>query len=194
VSTTTTTAAVAGLDRLIGRLDQAVATADVDHLCAGVREVLHEELGARRLELPAELARPCESSYARRLLHACPEYTVVAMVWGPGQGTLLHDHGGLWCVEGVLSGEIEVLQYDQLEEVGEEARFVPQGSIRAGVGDAGSLIPPFEHHTIANPRSDGAAITIHVYGGELTDCHVFRPLDDRPEWYVREARHLSYTD
>lgn len=187
---------VQGLDRLVARLDAAVESPRVDTLCDAVRVVLHEELGERRLALPTALARPCETSYARRLLHACPRgsYTVLAMVWGPGQGTLLHDHGGMWCVEGVLQGEIEVLQYDLREEDGELHRFEAQGSVRAGIGDAGSLIPPFEYHTIANPAADGAAVTIHVYGGELVDCHVFRPLTERPGWFVREARHLSYTD
>lgn len=196
MSTNTSPQQVIGLDRLIERLDQAVATTDVEALCAGVREVLHDELSAGRLRLSEALARPVEGSYARRLLHACPRgsYTVLAMVWGPGQGTLLHDHGGMWCVEGVLSGEIEVTQYDQREEHGERARFVPEGTLRANIGDAGSLIPPFEYHTIANPAAEGSAITIHVYGGELLECHVFRPIEHEPEWYVRELRHLSYTD
>lgn len=196
MSTLSTPSTIAGLDHLVERLDAAVASPDLGALCEAVRLVLHEELGASRLVLPEALARPSEASYARRLLHACPRgsYTVLAMIWGPGQGTLLHDHGGLWCVEGVLSGEIEVLQYDLVEERGEEHHFVAQGSVRAGVGDAGSLIPPFEYHTIANPSDRDVSITIHVYGGELLDCHVFRPLEQRPEWFVREMRHLSYTD
>ena len=38
------------------------------------------------------------------------------MTWGPGQGTPLHDHAGMWCVEGVLEGRIEVARYDLLDE------------------------------------------------------------------------------
>ena len=34
------------------------------------------------------------------------------MTWGPGQGTPVHDHGGLWCVEGVVEGQIAVTRYD----------------------------------------------------------------------------------
>lgn len=190
------TLAIPGLDRLVARLDAAVACDDLDQLCGAVREVLHEELAARRLELPEEVARPAAGTYARRLVYACPRdtYTVLAMVWGPGQGTLLHDHGGLWCVEGVLTGQIEVVQYDLTREDGGTFEFVRQGTVLAGVGDAGALIPPFEYHTIANPDATDKAVTIHVYGGELLDCHVFRPLDGQPGQFVREARHLSYTD
>ena len=38
-------------------------------------------------------------------------YTAVVMTWGPGQGTAMHDHGGLWCVEGVVEGAMTVTQY-----------------------------------------------------------------------------------
>ena len=38
------------------------------------------------------------------------------MTWGPGQRTALHDHAGIWCVEGVMEGEMEVIRYELLEE------------------------------------------------------------------------------
>ena len=44
--------------------------------------------------------------YARRLLHRNDRlgYTAVVMTWAPGQRTPLHDHAGIWCVEGVVEG------------------------------------------------------------------------------------------
>ena len=53
------------------------------------------------------------------------------MTWGPGQGTPLHDHAGIWCVECVVEGEMEVRQYDLVEENAGSFRFVPQPSIEA---------------------------------------------------------------
>ena len=38
------------------------------------------------------------------------------MTWGPGQRTALHDHAGIWCVEGVVEGEMAVTRYELLEE------------------------------------------------------------------------------
>ena len=34
------------------------------------------------------------------------------MVWQPGQQTPIHDHGGVWCVEGVYQGHMHITQYD----------------------------------------------------------------------------------
>jgi predicted metal-dependent enzyme (double-stranded beta helix superfamily) len=39
---------------------------------------------------------------------------VIAMSWGPGQGTPLHDHDAMWCVEGVWLGELEITRYELL--------------------------------------------------------------------------------
>ena len=63
---------------------------------------------------PTLFRQPRPDSYARRLLHRDPlgRYTAIVMTWGPGQGTPVHDHGGLWCVEGVVEGQIAVTQYD----------------------------------------------------------------------------------
>ena len=113
------------------------------------------------------------------------------MVWDKGQGTALHDHAGMWCVECVYRGEIDVVSYDRTDdESGELAQFVQETTIRAGVGDAGALIPPFEYHTIANAL-ETPAITIHVYGGEMTWCHAYVPVEGG---YKRERRELCYSE
>ena len=41
---------------------------------------------------------------------------MVVMTWGPGQKTALHDHAGIWCVECVVDGNMEVAQYDLMSE------------------------------------------------------------------------------
>jgi len=45
----------------------------------------------------------------------------------------------------------------------------------AGTGSAGCLIPPTDHHVLANARPARASVTLHVYGGDLDDCKVFLP-------------------
>jgi predicted metal-dependent enzyme (double-stranded beta helix superfamily) len=79
-----------------------------------VKPVLEETAVARRLRLPARLTESRPDCYARRLLHRDLErgYTAVVMTRGPGQGTPLHDHAGMWRVEGVIEGRIEVARYD----------------------------------------------------------------------------------
>jgi hypothetical protein len=61
--------------------------------------------------------------------------------------------------------------------------------VHAAVGSAGCLIPPFEYHVLANAL-DEPSITLHVYGGEMTTCHVFEPAGNGR--YLRRERALSY--
>ena len=189
-----TTQAVHGLEDLIDSLDRAVRGADAERVTHEVKDTLERMLTSGTLELPPALVEPRPDRYARRLLHKSAElgYSVLVMTWGPGQGTPLHDHAGMWCVEGVLSGRIDVTQYELLEQRGERYRFRRQGTVAAGVGDAGALIPPFEYHTITNASPAEKAVTVHVYAGEMTSCTIFLPGADG--WHERQERQLSYCD
>ena len=93
-----------GFDELVRRFDHAVGLAGVDDITAEVQATLTDMLSDGRVELPAEVIAPIPGKYARRLIYRSDElgYAVIAMIWGPGQGTKLHDHDGVWCVEGVL--------------------------------------------------------------------------------------------
>ena len=89
------------------------------------------------------------------------------MTWGPGQGTPVHDHSGLWCVEGVWDGQLEITQYELLERDGERFRFRAAGGMHAGPGSAGSLIPPHEYHTIRNASPDARRhLAAHLQGAD----------------------------
>ncbi len=181
-----------GSGELVAMLDEAVAKRDVQQVTQSVKSGLCQLIREKTVTLPPELTRPEADCYARRLLYQHPrlKYEVIAMVWGPGQRTPLHDHAGIWCVDGVLQGQVEVTQYDLLENRGELFRFQPQRTIVAGVGSAGSLIPPFEYHTIANHQPD-PSITIHVYGGKMDCCTIFEAREDG--WFQRRQKNLSYS-
>lgn len=129
------------LESLIQRLDAAVLAAGDAGRCRAVKRVLSDE--ARRGDLgldPADL-RPALERYARRLLHWDPglRYTLLAMVWDRGQGTALHDHAGVWCVECVYRGRIRITSYSvrggDLER--DLVRFEEESAVLAGVGEGG---------------------------------------------------------
>lgn len=182
-----------GLAELIGRLDRSVAAGDAGAITAAVKRDLEHVLGAGRLALPAEFIVPRPDGYARRLLHRDPagRYTAIVMTWGPGQGTAVHDHGGLWCVEGVVDGEIAVTQYLVQPDPDGFYRVTPIGALLAGTGSAGCLIPPTDHHVLANARPSAASITLHIYGGDLDDCKVFVPATDDGR-YAETMKSLSF--
>jgi predicted metal-dependent enzyme (double-stranded beta helix superfamily) len=182
-----------GLADLIVRLDRSVDAGDTGAVTAAVKADLEHVLGTRALVLPAPLTEPRPDAYARRLLHRDPagRYSAIVMTWGPGQGTAVHDHGGLWCVEGVVDGEIAVTQYRVEPDADGFFRVTPIGALLAGTGSAGCLIPPTDHHVLANARPAAASITLHIYGGDLDDCKVFVPAtaDGR---YAESTKALSF--
>jgi predicted metal-dependent enzyme (double-stranded beta helix superfamily) len=182
-----------GCEELVEAIDLAASAGDVDEITRAVQEALSRLASSGRVVLPDELRRSSSEAYARRLIFHSESlaYTVLAMVWGPGQGTPVHDHSGMWCVEGVVEGRIAVTQYDLVERQGDRCRFERQETVDAGVGSSGRLIPPFDYHTIANTADDDCAITIHVYGGEMVRCMIYEPLAD--DWYQEQERALSYT-
>src|SRR5258708_24840179 len=168
-----------GLTDLIVRIENAVQLPDPDTITQHVKRALQEAIRARNVELPERFYRLRPEGYARRLLHRNDDlgYTAVVMTWGPGQRTPLHDHAGIWCVEGVVQGRMDVTQFDLVEEAGAAYRFEAKGCVHAAVGSAGCLIPPFEYHILANALDD-PSITLHAYGGGMTACHAVDPPAD----------------
>ncbi|HJU25982.1 MAG TPA: cysteine dioxygenase family protein [Rhodanobacteraceae bacterium] len=179
-----------GRSKLIDALDSAVTQADTAQVTRALRDALCRMIRASDVELPACVFECCADHYARRELYRSDEhgYCVVAMTWSPGQGTPIHDHSGMWCVEGVWRGELEVVQYELLEHDERRYHFRPAGAIQAGPGSAGSLIPPHEYHTIRNPSDDVVTVSLHVYQDRMTCCSVFEPLGG--DWYARGEREL----
>ncbi|HEX7369850.1 MAG TPA: cysteine dioxygenase family protein [Rhodanobacteraceae bacterium] len=180
-----------GREKLIGAFDAAIGVGDTASMMRALRSALCEAIHSGDVRLPDCVFEGCPEHYARRELYRSPEhgYTVIAMTWNPGQGTPIHDHAGMWCVEGVWQGTLEVVQYELREHDHERYRFVPAGVIQAVAGSAGSLIPPHEHHAISNASSREVAVSVHVYQDQMTRCHVFAP--EHGDWYVRQERALQ---
>ena len=181
------------VDELIRRLDEAVAIRDDETRCRNVKRVLTEVVESGQDFLDASFLAATPDVYARRLLHRDPEgrYSALVMVWDRGQGTPLHDHAGMWCVECVYRGRIRVTSYSVHggnPETG-VVQFQKENVIHAGPGEAGALIPPFEYHVLEN-AAETPAVTIHVYGGDMTYCHIFEPVDGG---WRRKYKELRYT-
>ncbi|GAB3040578.1 MULTISPECIES: cysteine dioxygenase family protein [Oleiagrimonas] len=180
-----------GCRTLVDALDHAVSHASTTEITDALRNTLCRLIREQEVELPACVFEAHPEHYARRELYRSEQhgYCVTAMTWGPGQGTPIHDHSGMWCVEGVWRGALEITQYELLEHEERRYRFNSVGAIQAGPGSAGSLIPPHEYHTIRNPSADDVAVSLHIYSGPMTQCAVFAPLEG--QWYERGDRALS---
>jgi 3-mercaptopropionate dioxygenase len=115
--------------------------------------------------LTAEQRHGDPAGYRCHLLHAEPDvsFSVVALVWRPGQATPIHDHV-TWCVFGVIQGteheERYVLRDDGwLEQAGTAA-------VNA-TGDVTGLAPPGDIHQVRNAGAE-TAISLHIYGTDIS--------------------------
>lgn len=102
--------------------------------------------------------------YTRHLLHADAEgrFSVLALIWPPGQSTPLHGHH-TWCAAAVKSGHLLETIY-RVEEKFEALHCTEVGSrllapTQVSFNSAGSSLA----HRVSNV-SDGLAISVHVYG------------------------------
>ncbi|HZP65903.1 MAG TPA: cysteine dioxygenase family protein [Rudaea sp.] len=180
-----------GCRQLVEALDRAVCHDCDTEITSELRSTLCRLIRDPDVRLPDCVFERAEDHYARRELYRSEDhgYSVIAMTWGPGQGTPIHDHCGMWCVEGVWHGSLEITPYELTAQQDGNYRFESRGTMIVGPGSAGSLIPPHEYHTIRNPSDDGIAVTLHVYRGAMTQCSVFRPISGA--WYSRDRRQLS---
>ncbi len=130
-----------------------------------VAAVLPRYLGSEEL-LTAEQMEPSVDCYRQHVLHVEPDgsFSVVSLVWLPGQATAIHDHVS-WCVVGVHKGEEHETIYDR---AGGEAdsHLVVTGQTVNRCGSVAALVPPGDIHHVAN-GGDCLAVSLHIYGADI---------------------------
>jgi 3-mercaptopropionate dioxygenase len=164
-------------------------------LATGIRAAVDRQVGWRETavlvggELRRHLPTPDVLTAGERLgdpegyrchtLYVAPDgaFSIVGLVWLPGQVTPIHDHV-TWCVFGVLQGveheELYVHEGDHLLSVGVNDNLP---------GDVSGFAPPGDIHRVRN-AGDETAISIHVYGTDIS----------RVDSSVRRVYHLPVRD
>ena len=115
--------------------------------------------------LPAPLRRGDPAGYQSHLLYAEPDgsFSLSAMVWLPGQQTIIHDHVA-WCVTAVLQGR-EYEEIFALADGGRALRLAAHNVNSAGA--VSGFAPPGDIHRVRN-TGDTVAISMHVYGADIS--------------------------
>jgi predicted metal-dependent enzyme (double-stranded beta helix superfamily) len=157
--TTTQLQPTTELSELLDGVRSAVAVhADWTTTAELVAEQLRRHLPTPEV-LTAEQRLGFADSYRSDTLHVEPDgsFSVVGLVWRPGQVTRIHDHL-TWCVFGVIQGvEHEELFDADLNLIGESDNHV---------GDVSGFAPPGDIHRVHN-TADTTAISIHIYGTDV---------------------------
>jgi 3-mercaptopropionate dioxygenase len=148
------------LDRLVAGVRACVDRhADWSQTARLVADQLRAHLpGADVLTPEQRLGSP--DGQAGHTLHVEPDgsFSIIAVVWRPGQVTPIHDHT-TWCVFGVIQGvEHEDVFDADLNLIGQSDNFV---------GDVNGFAPPGDIHRVHNTGEE-VAISVHIYGTDVT--------------------------
>ena len=153
----------------------------LDELVAAVRAVVSRQADWRQTAslVASELARHLPSpemlspeqrlghpeGYRSHLLYSEPggAFSIVALVWRPGQVTPIHDHV-TWCVFGVIQGA-ECEELFALDE--ERGCLIAAGAKTNREGEVSGFAPPGDIHRVRNV-GEHTAISLHVYGTDVS--------------------------
>jgi predicted metal-dependent enzyme (double-stranded beta helix superfamily) len=156
------------LHTLVTQLDALVAAERDPYVVAPrVGELLRPALMDLSL-LDRRHQEPADERYRQHVVHVHPDgrYSIVALVWKPGQATPIHDHC-CWCVVGVWRG-IERETTFELQRDRSGIHLARRGATFAGPGAVSVLVPPDEDiHRVENAGT-GIAISLHVYGDDIS--------------------------
>jgi predicted metal-dependent enzyme (double-stranded beta helix superfamily) len=129
-----------------------------------VASELERHLPSPRI-LTAEQRAGALVAFQSHVLHTEPDgsFSIVALVWRPGQMTRIHDH--------VTWGAFAVIQGTEHEELfvldDEGTCLVEAGSAMNATGDVSAFAPPGDIHRVRN-TGNRTAISIHIYGTDVS--------------------------
>ena len=162
------------------------AAAEHPDLATMARElgrVVHQDAQALSTRLAPLLKR--QRGFERWLLaeRRKPAVSVLVMAWPPNHRTPVHDHAGLWGLEVALLGALEVQSYVR-DPLSGDLRMQRRDWL--GPGDSSWFESGENHvHRCRNLSGHDMALTLHVYGGELSRYHTYEQVAPTAGWTSR---------
>lgn len=155
------------LEKLVSGIRSAVRdTTTVEQTARAVGEELKSGLPTVEPLLTREQRLGNPEHYEQHVLHVEPDggFSVVALVWRPGQETPVHDHLA-WCVVGVLEGT----EHETVYRYDERSLLVPDFETKNPSGSVSCCVPPGDIHKVTNIGAE-TAVSLHVYGADIGHC------------------------
>jgi predicted metal-dependent enzyme (double-stranded beta helix superfamily) len=116
--------------------------------------------------VPEQCLRATRMASRRYVLHVDPDgqFSIAAVIWGPGRHTSIHDHF-CWGAVAVLAGIEEEIWYG-LGSRRDRHALVEQGRRTCCPGEVTVVVPPGDIHQRRNTGSS-VAISLRVYGTDI---------------------------
>ncbi|MFC4820862.1 cysteine dioxygenase [Dokdonella ginsengisoli] len=186
LSATTSRAWLDAVRAELAALDAVPATAAI--------QALSGRLAARALQADApRAAAPRHDRYRRhRLAGGDGGHSCLLIEWPAAHRTAIHDHAGLWGIELVLDGVLEVEEFTLGGDF-ERPVLTRARTLMLGAGDAAVFTGRHYAHRCRNLSATRPALSLHVYGGELDRYQAFEA-DPRGGYDVRvQQAHVDAT-
>jgi predicted metal-dependent enzyme (double-stranded beta helix superfamily) len=115
-----------------------------------------------------------------------PALSMLVMAWPANHATPVHDHGGLWGLELALHGALEVQAWSR--DPADGALHL-KGQDWLGPGDATWFDADTTYtHRCRNLSRHDAALSLHVYGGDLAQYFAYEQVGQAEPWLARPQR------
>ena len=154
------------LGAFVEQLQALLTTAPAESMVLQQGSALLRQLIASDDWLAPDASQPHPAHYQQYLLYADPEerFSVVSFVWGPGQGTPIHNHT-VWGLIGMLRGAEQAQSY----ALDAQGRWQPEGAPHLlQSGDVQAVSPTIgDVHRVRNAVDGQVSISIHVYGADI---------------------------
>jgi predicted metal-dependent enzyme (double-stranded beta helix superfamily) len=149
---------------LVAAVRAAIAApGDWEHTARQVAAALRPRLPGPQILTPEQRYGDA-LGYRCHLLHAEPDgsFSVLALVWRPGQETAVHDHV-TWGVTAVIQGAEFEERFEQLDD--DWLALAGTGLLAAG--EVAGFAPPGDIHRVRNTSRE-TTISLHVYGTDMS--------------------------
>lgn len=114
-------------------------------------------------------------------------YSALLIAWPAGYASPVHDHDGLWGIDVVLDGVLEVEAFSLAAP--DAPVYAPAQSRILGVGDQLAFPGEGYLHRCRNLSPRQPALSLHVYGGELMRYRTFH--QDAPGHWHSSVSHAA---
>lgn len=178
------------LQEIIRATELAMAARDAQTIVTRLAKDIAPLITSAAGRLPAEFLRVSPDGQRRIELHHDPVtgYQILALVWGPGQGTAVHDHAGSWGIEAVWCGSLLVADYVVEESAADAVKLRPSNAEHVAAGQIVTVTPAQNIHMCRNTSAREVTVSLHIYGTALDEVTEYSALGDG--WYQAARRWL----
>jgi len=150
-------------------------------------DVLRRELDALDISADdiAEHIGFGDEHYQRHRMHIGPGYHALALCWGPGQHSVIHDHRGSGCGFLVVDGVATETRYER----DSDGILRPRDTVRHPKGTV-SVSVDADIHRMGNAEPDGGLVTLHIYAPPLLQAGTYEEGSDRMGRWVDTTASL----